>query len=106
MARCKSGTLTANAVTPVVIDDTFPGGVSISRLAEGPTGTIWYRLDGVDPTVGGDDCFPVLDTVHVPHPADGEVGLPKNEKVEVRLISAVAAQYVVEGNPVWKRVAG
>ncbi|HEX8347509.1 MAG TPA: hypothetical protein VF657_22665, partial [Actinoplanes sp.] len=64
----------------------------------------WYRLDGTDPTVGGDDSFPCLDTVHIPHPADGEAGLPRNEQVEVRIISSAAVQYTVEGNPVWKRV--
>jgi hypothetical protein len=104
MARCKSDTLAAGIAEAVTIDDSWPGGVSISRLIEGPVATIWYRLDGVDPTVGGEDCFPCLDTVHIPHPADGETGLPKSEKVEVRLISSAAVQYVVEGNPVWKRV--
>lgn len=106
MPRCKSGTLTANTPITVTIDDSWPGGVSISRLVEGPVGTIWYRLDGTNPTVGGDDSFPCLDTVHIPHPADGEAGLPKTEPVEVRIISAAAVQYVVEGNPAWKRVAG
>lgn len=104
MPRCKSATLTADTPVTVTISDAHPGGVSISRLVEGPTATIWYRLDGINPTVGGDDCFPCIDTVHIPHPADGEVGLPADEVVEVRLISADAVQYVVEGNPVWKRI--
>ena len=108
MARAKSGTLTANTAAGETITDAYPGGISISKLPD-PDGTypaavIWYRLDGVDPTVGGDDCFPCVDTVHINHPADAEQGARRDEAVEVRMIADAAVRYAVEGNPVWKKV--
>lgn len=108
MPRCKSGTLTANTAAAVTINDAYPGGISISKLPDGdgnyPPEVIWYRLDGVDPTVGGDDCFPCVDTVHINHPADTEQGARRDESVEVRMIAAAAVSYAVEGNPTWKKV--
>lgn len=54
------------------------------------TAEIWVRVDGVDPTVGGDEAYVVLPLgsrdLHIPDPAG----------VSVKVISAAAAAYAVE----------
>ena len=55
--KAQSGTLSANAVTTVK----FPQYFAVVHVVNRSTNqTIWTRSDGTDPTVAGDDCYPVL----------------------------------------------
>jgi hypothetical protein len=86
----KSGTLVANTVTPVAVLNCFPG---INVVNRSGSGTIWVRLDGVDPTVAGDNCFPVLGVRYFSVPAANA------DKITVKLISTAALDYTVESDP-------
>lgn len=108
MPQSKTGTITpGGTASKVVIDDTWPHGVTINNLSGAAAGTIWYRLDGQDPAVEGDDSFPCFDSVFIPHPAVGEDYTPPaaGEAVEVRLTASTALKWHVEGNRRWKPVA-
>ena len=55
--RASSPTLVIN--TPLVV--TFPKYyANVTVVNRNSTGTVWVRTDGANPTVAGDDCFPVL----------------------------------------------
>lgn len=84
-AYALSGTLAANVVTSVIVAG-WPYGINVVNRSG--TGTIWVRMDGVDPTVAGQDCFPVLGARNFPSPG---------ANVNVRLISSGALDYTVEG---------
>lgn len=87
MGTARSGTLTADQVTAVDIPN-HGGHIEVIRLSgDAP---IWVRLDGTDPTVGGNDCHPVLGSRLFAAPA--QVSSPQN----VRLISAEPCGYTVE----------
>ncbi len=55
--RAESGTLVADTVTSIKFTQYFWNLVVVNRSSNQE---IWVRTDGEDPTVGGDDCFPVL----------------------------------------------
>lgn len=55
--RAKSGTLVATEVTTIKFPQYFWNLVVVNRSSNQE---IWVRSDGEDPTVAGDDCFPVL----------------------------------------------
>lgn len=55
--RAQSGTLVASTVTTVKFPQYFWNLVVVNRSSNQE---IWVRTDGEDPTVAGDDCFPVL----------------------------------------------
>lgn len=57
MAITAHGSLTADEVTTVEID---PGYFTIEIVNRDMQGTIWVRLDGVDPVIGAADSFVVL----------------------------------------------
>lgn len=80
------GVLLVSVVDTVVF--TNPSGtVRIFNRGGDP---IFVRLDGVDPTVGGDD------SLVVPPIQDRWFGPADTTRVEVRLISASASAYSVE----------
>lgn len=56
-SRATSPTLTANTPLTVKFPQYF---ATITVTNRHPTGVLWLRTDGVTPTVGGDDCYPVL----------------------------------------------
>lgn len=56
--RAQSGTLVAGQVVTVKFPQYFWNLVVVNRSTTNQE--IWVRTDGEDPTVGGDDCFPVL----------------------------------------------
>jgi len=83
----QSGTLTANVTTTVNITDAYPAVLVVNRSQ---TGTIWVRLDGVNPTVAGANCRPVLGA--------RSFGInPYERPTSVRLIADTALDYTVEG---------
>ena len=55
--RAQSGNLTANTVTTVKFPQYFWNLIVVNRSADQE---IWVRSDGENPSVAGDDCFPVL----------------------------------------------
>lgn len=95
--RAKSGTLTSNVVTSVEITDAWPAGIEV--INRSGTGEIWVRLDGVNPTVAGDDCYVVLGARRFEPQTVGR------ESVTVKLISSGALKYTVEGTVRWAKTA-
>lgn len=98
MPQRRHGTLTANTVATVTVD--APADVSardvrrlrsVEVLNRGTTDPIYFRTDGTNPTVGGDDTYVV--------PPSGGVEVPVRSvnTVEVRMISAGAVAYSVGG---------
>jgi len=55
--RAQSGTLVANTPTTIKFPQYFWNLVVVNRSTDQE---IWVRTDGENPTVAGDDCFPVL----------------------------------------------
>jgi hypothetical protein len=90
----RSGTLTIDTVTSVALTDVWPEGVWVHNRHQ--TGEIWVRLDGTDPTVGGDDCYIVQGSRFFPA---SEIA---REDVTVKLISSAALNYAVEGAVKWQ----
>lgn len=91
MATSKSGTLTANTVKSETVEVVAFGtekGLSVTNRST--TGEIWVRLDGVDPTVAGDNCKLVIGTRSFAL-SDGI------SSVTVKMISTDALSYCVEG---------
>jgi hypothetical protein len=89
----QSGTLTIDTVATVTV--TGPG-TTVSVECRTPGDTVWVRVDGVNPTVAGANCFPVRGVRYfdVAEALRGPVN-----SVVVKLISATAAEYTVEGAP-------
>ncbi len=98
VARAKSATLTISTVDTVTITAAFasPGGIEVINRSQ--TGTIWVRFDGAAPTVGGDDCHPVLGTRFFENP-----WAVYSTNAGVKLISDAALAYTVESAPDWAR---
>ncbi len=91
MATSRSGTLTASTVKTETVDvEAFGPGMGLSITNRSGSGEIWVRLDGVDPTVGGDNCKLVMGTRQFKN-IDG------NTSVTVKMISTEALLYSVEG---------
>ena len=85
MANAKSGTLVASTVSTVTVSADGRGIQVVNRTQ---TGVIWVRLDGVDPAAAADENFAVLGVRHFP---------TRTGSIEVRMISADALAYTVEG---------
>jgi hypothetical protein len=89
VARIKHGTLTANTVTTVTLDDVEFSAVEVLNV-DG-TAAIYFRVDNIDPTVAGDDCEVVPASISVLR-VDLEKAAPS-----VRLISAGTPKFSVRG---------
>lgn len=85
MANAKSGTLTISTVATVTVT---ADGNGIQIVNRSQTGTIWVRLDGVDPVAAADDNYAVLGVRHFP---------TRTGAISVRLLSTAALDYSVEG---------
>ncbi len=85
MANIKSGTLTPSTVATVTVS---ADGLGIQVVNRSQNGTIWVRLDGVDPVAAADDVFAVIGVRHF---------ATRTGSVQVRLISTAALAYTVEG---------
>jgi hypothetical protein len=85
--NARSGALVAAAVTAVTVQ-AWQYGVNVINRTAGQE--IWVRLDGTDPTVGGNDCFLVLGARNFP--VDLKAGT-----LTVKLISSGTPNYTVEG---------
>lgn len=96
MARSVSGTLTPDEVTTVTLTGVGAEGIEIINRSQ--TGTIWYRVDGGTPAVGGDNSHPVLGARRVDNPYSVDA-----KSVVVKLISADALDYTIEADPRWIR---
>lgn len=93
-----SGTTTANTVTTL----TFPARYDGVEVVNRSTGDLWVRIDGVNPTIAGDDCFYVAPQSFVnipnlaPYPEPGNIGGNTGPTTTVvKLISAAATDYTV-----------
>ncbi len=88
--RVHNGTLTANDVTTVGITR-HAGKLSVTNRSD--SGTIWVRLDGEDPQVEDEDCFPVLalQTAHF------DTAVPAINAAQIKLISDESLDYTVAG---------
>lgn len=88
-----SGTTVGNAVTHLTFG--YYRGIEVVNRS---TGDMWARFDGVDPTIGGDDCFFIAANSFIevnnpklpPEPAIGQTS-----SSDVRLITATAANFTV-----------
>lgn len=92
-SRIQSGTVVANIVTTV----TLAYRSSIEIVNRG-TVDMWARVDGVDPTIAGDECIFVAPQgfVSVPNPKlppDPVLGVTSNS--EIRMIAASNCNYTV-----------
>lgn len=97
MARAVSGTLTEDTPATVTLTNVASDGIEI--INRSGSGTIWYRLDGTNPTVAGDNCHPVLGARYIDNPHVVNAGA-----VVVKLISNEALDYTVEvATPRWVR---
>lgn len=90
-----SGTTVGGAVTTVTFTDWYHNIEVINRSS----GDMWARVDGVDPTVAGDECFFVaplgfIDVVN-PKPAP-QPGSGITSNTVVKMISAANANYTVQ----------
>jgi hypothetical protein len=87
VTRAKHATLTASTVDQV----NLAGYPEVIRVTNRGSSDIYYRFDGTDPTVAGDDCYLVR--------AGGSVVVGKRaaSNASVELISAGAPDYSVEG---------
>jgi hypothetical protein len=63
--RSTSGILTADVITRVNFPQYFSNITIVNRDTEG---TIWFRTDGIDPAVLGDDNYPVMPGAYVTVP--------------------------------------
>lgn len=90
-SRIQSGTVVANTVTTVTLSYRS----SIEIINRG-TVDMWARVDGVDPTIAGDECIfvPAQGFVDVPNPK-----LPSTanftSNTEVRMIAGSNCNYTV-----------
>jgi hypothetical protein len=89
VASTAHGTLTANVVASVPV---APGSAGIVVVNRDQTGSIWVRIDGTDPSIGGAGSYVVL----------GAREFPMTRKqvqagtVTVKMISSAARAYTVE----------
>lgn len=88
VARIKHGTLVANTVTPVTI---HPGSGTVEITIIANAAAIYFRCDGVDPEVRGDDC----EVIPAGIGAALAVDLP--DPFDIRLISEGTPAYSVKG---------
>lgn len=89
MAHIVHGTLTANQVATVSLDEPYE---LVEVLNRNGAGEIYFRLDGTDPVIGADDCYVVPATIWTTEAA-GILTAPTT----VLLISDAACTYSVTG---------
>lgn len=93
--RATSGTTTAATVSTV----TFPSWYSQIKVSNrATTGELWVRLDGVNPTVGGDECDIVLPNstvVLTNRKVEPDQGAGITSNTDVRIISTPAIAFTV-----------
>jgi len=88
MSRIKHGTLGANTPATVDLDDAFN---AVEVVITANPAAIYFRVDGVTPTVKGDDCQVVVGTLG----AALSVSCPTN--TQVIMISTGTPDYCVRG---------
>lgn len=93
MAHIQHGTLTANAVTTITLDEPYQALTVLCRATA--AAEIYFRSDGTVPTVGGADCHVV--TFQVPMVLVEDAGDGENNLV-VQLISNANTAYTVMGS--------
>jgi hypothetical protein len=92
--QIQSGTVVANTVTTVTFATWYNGIEIVNR----GTVDMWARVDGVDPTIAGDDCLFVapqgfLDVSNKKAPP--RPGVSSN--TEIRMLAASNCNYTVSG---------
>lgn len=90
-----SGTTTATVVTTVTFANWYHNIEIINRSS----GDMWARVDGVDPTVAGDECFFVapLGFIDVSNPkSPPEPALGTTSNTVIKMISAANANFTVQ----------
>ena len=99
MATAKTATLTPDVVTAVTIDVAQYGEKnSLVVINQTGTGVIWARIDGTDPTVKGDSCFPIFDKrVFTVNDGDGSA--------VIKLIASTAIEFTVEAGPATEEIS-
>lgn len=90
-----SGTTVGAAVTTVTFANWYHNIEVVNRSSV----DMWVRVDGVDPTVAGDECFFVaaqsfIDVVNPKNPPEPAIGATSN--TVVKIITATAANYTVQ----------
>jgi hypothetical protein len=90
-----SGTTVGAAVTTV----TFANWYHNIEIVNRSSGDMWARVDGVDPTVGGDDCFFIaamssIDVINGKLPPEPAIGQTSN--TVVKIITAANQTYSVQ----------
>ncbi len=88
MARIKHGTLVANTVATV---DISPSSGTAEVMITANPATIYFRTDGVDPTIKGDDCEVV------PAGIGSALAVDLPVPFTIKLISAGTPDYCVKG---------
>lgn len=85
----RSGTLTPNVVTQV----TFPLGYGAVEIMNTGSIELWVRMDGVNPTVGGDDSIivPAMTYAVINNPK------PTSNTTDVRMVAYSTTEYSVSG---------
>jgi hypothetical protein len=90
-----SGTVVANTVSTVTFSAWFENIEIVNRS----TNDMWARVDGVDPTIAGDECFyiapqgfiTVINPQHTPEPA---AGITSN--TVVKMIAGTNSNFTVQ----------
>lgn len=90
-----SGTTVGTVVTTVTFANWYRNIEIINRSAA----DMWARVDGVDPTVAGDECFFVpaqsfIDVTNGKTPPEPASGITSN--TVVKIITATAAPYTIQ----------
>ena len=90
-----SGTTVGNVVTTV----TFAAWYRSIEVVNRGSADMWARFDGVDPTIGGDECFFVpaqsfIDVTNSKRPPEIALGLTSN--TEARILTATACTYTIQ----------
>lgn len=89
-----SGTTVGGVVTTI----TFNTWYAEIEIANRSSGDMWARIDGVDPTIAGDDCFfiPALSFLSViNHKVFPEPALGTTSNCVIKIITAASANYTV-----------
>lgn len=98
MAHVHSGTLVASTVQTVSLDQPYE---SITVVNDTGTAAIYFRLDGVNPTVGGDDCY-IVPAAITQETVPGITSIAENADgtipgSTIKLISSGTPSFTVEG---------
>lgn len=88
LPRIKHGTLTANQVAEVTLNDAVG---SIEVMVVGNPHPIYFRVDGTDPTVKGDNCEVI------PAAVGAALAVDTPTQVRLKMISTGAVDYCVRG---------